>query len=155
MSNLVKNVYWRDRITTVVHSRTGLFEVPDYLNYSPVKKFEEAALRYAEQFAETDPRGFVKLDVESSVPYLDEFTCYVSVRGVDWKWREIGCVSFARNYYTPDDRIYETREVVDCDDGKNTRLLIFGRFKRPSCAVTDLLKHGNFSHDGRKAIEEW
>ena len=143
-----------ERVTTVVHSKEGLFIRPIYLSYSPLKKFEEAARRYAVAYADDDPRGYVKLDMEQFWTDMDNFMCYVSVRDETWGWREIGCIDFARNYYKADDHIYETREIVDCADGKNTRLLIFGRFKRPSCAVLDLLKHGNYSHDGRKAIEE-
>lgn len=146
----------KSNITTIIHSTTGVFENPEYLSYSVVKRAEEAARKYAEMFPDSDYRSHIRLDFTTYAPFTnDEFEITVYQRDVFWKFKYLGDISFARNYKEKNDCIYEVRDVV-CkpkpNDPDNVELHIYGTFKNLTSAMNDLFTKGTWTTTRRRAM---
>ena len=126
-----------------------------FLPYDPVDRLKKAAIELTAGLDSADLKSHVLLEFY----FYDggDFDVEVSIRDEAAKWKYLGTVGFARNYYKPDDRLYETREIVwdRPENPTSTILKVFGVFKQPKAAMRDLLTKGNYSANRRKAIQEW
>lgn len=132
---------------------------PKHLSYSLYDRLKEAALDFTAGLPCSNPKTFLKLvwDDFGMSEESPEINIEVWVKADNPKpdhfWRYIGDISYARNWHTNDDNIFETHEIVDAPtktDPHHTDMRIFGEFKSVRCALKDLLTKGNFSHDGRR-----
>lgn len=141
-------------VYNVMHCENGFFKDPPFLNYSPVKRVEEAAQEVVEMYAAKGKSIRVALHWTDYNPLAEEFNVELRVCEDGLNWRYVGDILFSRNFYEKDDRIYETHEIAEHPkDSSETMMYIFGHFKSVKSAVRDLLLKGNHTHDRRKGKE--
>lgn len=139
----------------LIHTDYGLKHGEQFLPYDPIDRLMQAARELTAGLDTADPKSHILLEFD----FYDggDFDVEVSLRDESAKWKYLGTIGFARNYYKQDDRIYETREIVwdKPENPTSTVLKIFGTFKYPKAALRDLLTKGNYSRNRRKAIVEY
>lgn len=118
-------------------------------------KFKKAAMELTAGLAVSDLKSHIRMDFTfyGMENLDDEYTVEVFVRDEFARWRYVGDIMFARNWFKKGDCMYETSELVGGPEEGGCKRYIFRYFKKPKCALADLLRRGNHTHDHRRGRE--